>query len=914
MRLGFRFSNLLGSVYGKGNVIFSPKDGNKLFSPVGNRVTCFHLLEHTAHTLPIESRKNISVMALSPDGRLLLLIDEDGRCLVVSTESQIALHRFNFKKPVRAVAFSPCGNFLAVTMDRKIQVWRSPGLRRDFTAFSLVKECRGHTDTVTCLRWSADSSFILSGSKDRTVRISASTNNHAAARRKRLRLPSSITLSGHREPIVGCFWTHAREDDLTAGPKAPMSVCSVSRDGAVFLWDRVPDNTTDSSPSDGASSSSSESDNYEAGQRYLSLLDMLKGGAWTLRKKKFIHHDRAKIASTAFNDQQKILLLGFSSGVFGIYRLPQCQQIHTLSVSQNKINAAAINPSGAWLALGSSRLGQLLVWEWQSETYVMKQQGHEHGLRCLAYSPDGATIATGGEDGKIKLWNTSSGFCFVTFTQHSNAVTGLHFIGTTGHALVSSSLDGTARAFDLIRYRNFRVLTPTATSNSSGAGVPGATAQLISVGVDSAGEIVAAGALEPFHIFLWSLQTGKLIEVLAGHEGPVCCVEFSPARPVLASGSWDKTVRVWALYQNNSTPEVLTHTADVLAIAFRPDGKELCASTLNGKIQRWDVDNAHTAGEISGRRDIAGGRRIGDFISSKKSSAGKCFTSVCYTADGACILAGGKSKYVCLYHAGERLMLRKWQLSHNRSMDGVLDELHSKDLTEGGFPIQDIQDSSDDDSSHDADNPSSTAKFFDTLPGAKVDKSKRNVRPTVQSFCVRFSPSGRSWAAATTEGILVYALDVSQTFEPLGLSRNTTPKTIRAALANREYSKALTMSLRLNIKELIQESFFSVPISTIPLVVRAIPKSFLHMFLEFVAAQLHTSPHLEFALQWSLAALQTHGLYIQTHSRRFAPVFRHLQKCMASQLADLTQLTQSNTYTLQFIHQQPAAAVNTLEK
>ena len=33
------------------------------------------------------------------------------------------------------------------------------------------------------------------------------------------------------------------------------------------------------------------------------------------------------------------------------------------------------------------------------------------------------------------------------------------------------------------------------------------TAQLISVSVDSAGEIVAAGALEPFHIFLWSLQT-----------------------------------------------------------------------------------------------------------------------------------------------------------------------------------------------------------------------------------------------------------------------------------------------------------------------------------------------------------------------------------------------------------------------
>ena len=61
-------------------------------------------------------------------------------------------------------------------------------------------------------------------------------------------------------------------------------------------------------------------------------------------------------------------------------------------------------------------------------------------------------------------------------------------------------------------------------------------------------------------------------------------------------------------------------------------------------------------------------------LRTQKSSAGKCFTSVCYTADGACILAGGKSKYVCLYHAGERLMLRKWQLSHNRSMDGEEDQ------------------------------------------------------------------------------------------------------------------------------------------------------------------------------------------------------------------------------------------------
>ncbi len=71
------------------------------------------------------------------------------------------------------------------------------------------------------------------------------------------------------------------------------------------------------------------------------------------------------------------------------------------SISDQRISSVAVNSTGEWLAFGCKGLGQLLVWEWQSETYVLKQQGHFYDMNALAYSPDGQLVATGGDDCKV---------------------------------------------------------------------------------------------------------------------------------------------------------------------------------------------------------------------------------------------------------------------------------------------------------------------------------------------------------------------------------------------------------------------------------------------------------------------------------------------------------------------------------
>ena len=240
-----------------------------------------------------------------------------------------------------------------------------------------------------------------------------------------------------------------------------------------------------------------------------------------------------QVHSCVFHAKTNLLVLGFTSGVFGLYTMPGCQNIHTLSVSQNKIDTVVLNPTGDWLAMASATLGQLLVWEWESETYVMKQQGHFFDLNVVAYSADGQHIATGGDDGKIKMWNTNTGFCFVTFAEHEAPISALTFTSKeTGNAVISASLDGTVRAYDIQRYRNFRTMTTPEGS------------QLTSLAVDGGGEVICAGAFEPFNIFVWSLRTGRLLDILSGHEGPIQSLSFS-CDSVLCSGAWDKVRRLW---------------------------------------------------------------------------------------------------------------------------------------------------------------------------------------------------------------------------------------------------------------------------------------------------------------------------------------------------------------------------------
>ena len=410
--------------------------------------------------------------------------------------------------------------------------------------------------------------------------------------------------------------------------------------------------------------------------------------------------------------------------------------------------------------------------------------------------------------------------------------------------------------------------------------------------VDPSSEVIAAGSLQSFSVYLWSIQTGKLLDILHGHEAPVASLTFNPIQPTLASAGWDGAVRVWEVYGTTKDGrDVLDHPADVLALQFRPDGEELCTACLDGSLRFWNTAEASLVRTIEGRRDVSGGRLSTDRRTAKSSAGNKHFTSVCYSADGAYVLAGGNSKYVCIYQVEQALLISRFQISRNVSLDGVLDKLDSRLVTQAGISLVEMQLDVRDE------------KRQPTLPGVqRPDLSKRMKKVPVQTRCVRFSPNGRQWAAAAADGLLLYSLDDFLPFDPFDLEIEIPPATIRHAAGQEQLLKALVMAIKLGERNLLVEVLEQrIPPALIQRISADFPLVYLKKLLTFLSDRLEATPHVEFYLTWILNLFRSHSKYLRLNSPDFLPVFRNLHKNANTLFANLRGICDYNQYSISFL-------------
>jgi uncharacterized protein len=191
---------------------------------------------------------------------------------------------------------------------------------------------------------------------------------------------------------------------------------------------------------------------------------------------------------------------------------------------------------------------------------------HPEGILCLDFSPDGSLLASGGEDGAVRIWDPRGTKPIRTLEGHTGPVTSLAF-SPDGTTLVSSGR--TVRMWDVGRGRE--------------KGSPDAGPWAESVAISPEGDRLAVGGANPG---LWSLKDGRR---LAAWTGWVRRVAFSPDGRTAGAACADGTFRRWA---SDGAGEPVTLRADAApldALAFGSDGKVAATGGRDGIVRLWDV-------------------------------------------------------------------------------------------------------------------------------------------------------------------------------------------------------------------------------------------------------------------------------------------------------------------------------------
>lgn len=367
-------------------------------------------------------------------------------------------------------------------------------------------------------------------------------------------------------------------------------------------------------------------------------------------------------------------------------------------------------------------------------------------------------------------------------------------------------------------------------------------------------------------------------------------MKFSPTTNTLYSCSWDNTARIWNLFEGaKCTREVIKLGTDALDLAIREDGNELAIATLNGNICFF---NAHTGEQlgigIEGKDDLGIARYKGDITNDKY----KYFSTISYSIDGEYLIAGGKSKFVCIYNVKEKLLVKKFEISNNLSLDGFSEFVSKRKIQEFGFNLSVMK--------HREEN-SGLAPV--SLPGVrKSDFADRELTPIVAVHQIRFSPTMRAFSFVSTEGVIVYSLDKANMFDPFELDTSITPIALRKSLQSNDFGKALMQSLRLNDKSLLQEVIECTPFKQVGLLTASLPINYVEKLLLHLASSLEATVHIEFYMNWITCLLSQHTTLLKSNisAESLSSILRHLQQSITRPYQDLAKICEHNRYLLRF--------------
>lgn len=315
---------------------------------------------------------------------------------------------------------------------------------------------------------------------------------------------------------------------------------------------------------------------------------------WSLATRRLVASRPLEGAATIWAFNWAARLLGSASDEVAVWEVSTGEQLASWSTPA-WITSLAFQPGAAILATGHDD-GAVRVWDWSEQRLLCELDGHRRPISAVVFSHDQKLLASAGEDKVIHVWDLQTGNKLGSLTGHKDRIPTLAW-HPDNRRLFSAGWDTTVRVWDVTTFEPIILLNSHAT-------------QVHAIALSADGKLLAsADSRNDVHV--WDTDLHETMHVLREPTGEVRCLTFTPddgkgnlSAPLLAWGGADRNIHLWDSRQGTTSATGVDPLVSRTRIAVAPDGKRLYSLGGGTDLRIWETESGQPVGSLEGDRPL----------------------------------------------------------------------------------------------------------------------------------------------------------------------------------------------------------------------------------------------------------------------------------------------------------------------